>query len=83
MLAEIQKQLAINEVMTEKQLVKQLKTNAAALTPMMRLLIKRGLVEKITSGNCAGSCGCVNAAVYAYRWLGNAQKTTPLNISFN
>ncbi len=81
MLAEIQKQLAINEIMTEKQLVKQLNTSVDALTPMMMLLIKRGLVEKVVSGNCAGSCGCVNASVQAYRWLGSAHKTMPLNIS--
>jgi len=80
MLIDIQKQLAINEVMTEKQLANYVKISPDALSPMLTLLIKRGLVEKLTSGHCAGGCGCVSTSVTAYRWLGKNNNITPLNI---
>jgi len=80
MLAAIQKQLAINEVLTESLLAKKAKVSIAALTPMMNLLVKRGVVEKINSGDCSGGCGCSATATLAYRWLGEQNKTVPLNI---
>jgi hypothetical protein len=80
MLVQIQLQLATNEVITEKKLASELNISCDALSPMLELLCKRGLVEKISSGNCAGGCGCVAAKVLAYRWLGEQNKVTPLNI---
>jgi len=80
MLAVIQKHLAIDEVLTETMLAKKAHISVTALTPMMNLLIKRGMVEKIHSGDCSGGCGCSATATIAYRWLGEAKKTVPLNI---
>lgn len=80
MLAAIQKQLATNEIISEEALAKHLSISVDALTPMMNLLIKRGLIEKIISGNCSGSCGCVNSSVQSYRWLGAKPNMAALNI---
>ena len=82
MLIEIQKLLVTNEIMSESQLAKQLQVSIEALTPMVTLLIKRGLVDRVTSGDCSGHCGCVNSAIISYRWLGVKQKTLPVNIVF-
>ena len=80
MLAAIQKQLVTNEVLTETMLAKKVQVSVAALTPMINLLVKRGVVEKVNSGDCSGGCGCSATATVAYRWLGVAKKTQPLNI---
>ncbi len=80
MLAAIQKQLVTNEVLTETMLAKKVQVSVAALTPMINLLVKRGVVEKVNSGDCSGGCGCSATATVAYRWLGEAKKTQPLNI---
>jgi len=80
MLAVIQKHLATDEVLTEIMLAKKVHVSVAALTPMMNLLVKRGVVEKVNSGDCSGGCGCTATATIAYRWLGESKKTVPLNI---
>ena len=80
MLAAIQQQLVINEVLTESMLAKKVQVSVLALAPMMNLLVKRGVVEKVTSGDCSGGCGCTATATVAYRWLGEAKKTVPLNV---
>jgi len=80
MLAVIQKQLVTDEVLTESLLAKKVGVSIDALTPMVNLLIKRGVVEKINSGDCSGGCGCSATATIAYRWLGEKNKTVPLNI---
>ena len=80
MLAAIQKQLVTDEVLTESLLAKKSNVSLEALTPMMNLLVKRGVVEKINSGDCSGGCGCSATATVAYRWLGEAKKMQPLNI---
>ncbi|PCI62614.1 MAG: hypothetical protein COB35_03020 [Gammaproteobacteria bacterium] len=80
MLAAIQKQLVTNEVLTESLLAKKTNVSIDALTPMVNLLVKRGVVEKVTSGDCSGGCGCSATATIAYRWLGEAKKRVPLNI---
>jgi len=80
MLATIQKQLVTNEVLTESLLAKKVNVSVSALTPMMNLLLKRGVVETVNSGDCSGGCGCTATATLAYRWLGEQNKTLPLNI---
>lgn len=80
MLTVIQKQLVTDEVLTESLLAKKVGVSVDALTPMVNLLIKRGVVEKINSGDCSGGCGCSATATIAYRWLGEKNKTVPLNI---
>ncbi len=60
MLQNILATLAKNEVMPETMLAKSLNTTPEALQPMMKMLIQRGQIELVTSGDCSGGCGCVS-----------------------
>jgi hypothetical protein len=73
--------LAKHEVMSETMLAHRLNMSVDALTPMMKLLIQRGQIELVQSGDCSGGCGCVLEQKLAYRWLGNSQRSvTPLHV---
>ncbi len=79
MLAQIQKLLVTNEIMTRQALARQLAMDEQALMGMLKLLLQRGQIELIQGGDCEGSCGCVSAKVEAYRWL-EKKAATPLSI---
>jgi hypothetical protein len=80
MLKHIQKLLATNEVMTQQHLANQLAISVDALAPMMQLLIRKGHVEQVISGDCTGGCGCVANKVIAYRWLGEHNQAKQLSV---
>lgn len=65
--------------MTLKALASKLHTSEQALAGMLQMLVQRGQVEEVSGGDCKGSCGCVNATTYAYRWL-DKTPVTPLNV---
>lgn len=68
MLAKIESLLATNQVMSAKQLAKQLVLAPTTLEPMMQLLIKRGKVKQIENKGCSGGCGCTVEAELVYQW---------------
>lgn len=69
MLAKIESLLATNQVLSAKQLAKQLEIDEQTLAPMMQLLIKRNKVLKHENNGCSGGCGCTVEASVSYQWL--------------